>query len=452
LFGKTISWAAGVQRRKEKSDDNPDDLQQLGLNGGNVVPRTQGKYDVNGAYVEAFIPLISDIPMIQDFTIELAYRADDYSTAGKVDAFKIGANWTLNDQFRFRAVFANSVRAPDINDLFQGQAQTFTSISDPCSGLGTAAEANMDSVVVANCYSIPDIADAAINGTFNPDLGVIVPGFTYSQPDIQTISGFVGGNENLIEESADTTTFGLVWTPPYVERLSLSVDYYKIEIEDVISSVSATNLINECFETPGLNSTACVGHERFPGTGKLRYWYSFGINQSLLETEGVDVAAQYRFDSLWLVPGGLTASMLWTHRLDHTFTRTSDSTPDDFVGEVGYNDDKVKLTLVWDWNDWLFSADTTWYSSSLDDNNQTAQDYTLNAIDAITYVDLQLRYMPGETWQFYVGADNIFDQDPPYCPSCKNTTTPGSNYTGGQHRPWSSQFFYGGVKYSFGKN
>lgn len=452
LFGRDISWAAGIQRRKESSDDNPDDLQQLGLNGGNTVPRTKGKYDVTGGYVEALVPLIMDVPLIQDLTMELAYRVDDYSTAGKVDASKIGLNWTLNDQFRVRAVFADSVRAPDINDLFAGQAQTYTSIADPCGGLGSDIEATMDPIVVANCYSIPDVAASAAAGSFNPDTGQVEPGFIYSQPDIQTISGFIGGNENLDEETAETETYGIVWTPGYIDGLAVSVDYYNIEIEDVISSVSATNLINECFSTPGLDGVECAAHERFPGTGKLRYWYSFGINQSSLKSEGIDVSATYTFDNLWLIPGSLRASMLWTHRIEHTFQRTAESPEIDSVGEVGYNDDKVKLTLVWQSDKWLFSADTTYHGDALDDAQQSKTDYTLNAVDAITYVDLQLRFFPNDDWQLYLGADNVFDQNPSYCPSCKNTTVPGSNYTGGQYRPWKSRFFYGGIKYSFGKN
>ena len=451
LWDRTISWAAGYQYRGETSDDNPDDLQQLGLNGSNVVPRTQGKYNVNGVYGELVVPLISGVSLIEDLTFETAYRMDDYSTAGKVNAYKFGLNWTLNEDIRFRGVYARSVRAPDINDLFAGQAQTFTPIGDPCAGLGTDVELGMDQVVIDNCYSIPEIADAAINGSFNPDLGEVVPGFTYSQPDIQTISGFIGGNENLDEETADTQTYGVVWTPSYVEGLAVSVDYYNIKIEDVISTVSATNLINECFDTPGLASDACVGHERFPDTGKLRYWYSFGVNQSKLESEGIDVAASYRFEKLWLLPGTLSTKLLWTHRLDHTFTRTATSTPDDFTGEVGYNENKVKLTLVWENADWLVSLDNTYYGSALDDNNQTKDDYTLNHISPILYVDLQVRWFATDEWQVYAGIDNLFNQDPPYCPTCKNTTTPGSNYTGGQHRPWDSQYFYGGVKWSFGK-
>ena len=451
MFNRSFSWAAGIQHRKESSDDNPDDLQQLGLNGGNTVPRTKGKYDVLGGYAELLVPLISDVTMIQDLSLELAYRIDDYSTAGKVDAMKVGLNWTLSDQLRFRGVYAESVRAPDINDLFAGQAQTYTPIADPCGGLGSDLEASMDPIVVANCYSIPDVARAAAEGSFNPDTGVVEPGFIYSQPDIQTISGFVGGNVNLSEESAETQTIGVVWTPPYVDGLAVSVDYYNIEIEDVISTVSASNLINECFETPGLTGIECQAHERFPNTGKLRYWYSFGINQSSLKSEGVDIAASYRLNSLGPIPGSLNFSMLWTHRLDHTFQRTAESTPAEFLGEVGYNEDKVKLTVVWEGNKWLFSTDITYHGDALDDASQSKSDYTLNAVDAITYFDLHLRYFPTEDWQLYVGLDNAFDQDPSYCPTCKNEPSPGSHYTGGQYRPWGSRFVYAGVKWSFGK-
>ena len=72
--------------------------------------------------------------LIDDLTLEAAYRMDDYSTAGKVDAFKFGLNWAPTETVRVRAVFTDSVRAPDINDLFAGQAQTYVPIDDPCAG------------------------------------------------------------------------------------------------------------------------------------------------------------------------------------------------------------------------------------------------------------------------------------------------------------------------------
>ena len=143
------------------------------------------------------------------------------------------------------------MRAPSISDLYSGQAQSYTSIPDPCAGVGNPdSEPNMNPVVVANCLSDPRIAATAAAGRFDVDQNITIPGFSYSQPQLQTISGFTGGNENLGEESADTTTIGLVWTPSFVEGLAVTVDYYEIEIEDVISSVSASRLINECYSSP----------------------------------------------------------------------------------------------------------------------------------------------------------------------------------------------------------
>ena len=169
-----------MEYRDEVSEDRPDDLVQLGLHGGNRIPETKGEFDVLGIYAEIAIPLIQDVPLIEDLTLEAAYRVDDYSTAGAVDASKIGVNWKINDQFRLRGVYSQSVRAPTIDNLFAGQAQTFTAIIDPCSGVGTQAEASMNATVVANCLSIPTVAATAAAGTLNPDTGVTEPGFFYT--------------------------------------------------------------------------------------------------------------------------------------------------------------------------------------------------------------------------------------------------------------------------------
>ena len=68
------------------------------------------------------------------------------------------------------------------------------------------------------------LAATAAVGRYDVDLNETLPGFSYSQPQLQTISGFNGGNEFLTEETADTTTIGFVWTPAYVEGLALTVD------------------------------------------------------------------------------------------------------------------------------------------------------------------------------------------------------------------------------------
>jgi outer membrane receptor protein involved in Fe transport len=420
------------------------------------VPYTEGEYTVDGLYIEFLVPLVSGLPFVQDLTFETAYRVDDFSTAGNVSAAKYGLNWTINDDWRVRAVVADSVRAPNIDDLYAGNAQTYTSINDPCRNLGTDGQSS-NATVVANCLSLPDVAATAAAGTYNPDTGTVVPGFVYTQPDIQTISGFNGGNPDLEEESADTTTIGLVWTPSYVEGLAVSLDYYQIEIDNVISSVSATRLINECYESTNFpNAPQCNAHERFSGTGKLRYWYSYGINQSLYDTAGYDLAANYTFTDLGPVPGILNVKGIWTRRDNHEFQTTFASSPSQSVGNVGYNEDKVKLTLLWKYDDWIVSLDNTYLGEACDDIIYCDKDneyfYSNNPVDAYTYVDMQIRYTGVKNIQFYLGIDNLTDKQPSYAPNASNEPNPGSHYTGGQYRVWDSQYTYFGFNYKFNPN
>jgi len=450
LLGRNIQFASGFEHRRETGEDNPDDLAELGLHGSNVVPYTKGAYSVDGLYLEFLVPLVSDMPFIQDLTFETAYRQDDYTTAGKVSASKYGINWVINDDWRFRTVLADSVRAPNIDDLYAGQAQTYSSIKDPCANLGTDSQSS-NATVVANCLSLPDVAATAAAGTYNPDTGTIVPGFFYTQPDIQTISGFVGGNPDLREESAETTTIGFVWTPSFVEGLAVSLDYYEIEIEDVISSVSATRLINECYESVGLSATQCNAHERFAGTGKLRYWYSYGINQSEYNTAGYDLAANYTFTDLGPVPGILNLKGIFTRRDNHEYQTTSTSSPAQYVGNVGYNEDKMKLTMLWKHDDWVVSLDNTYLGEACDDINycDPSDDYFYknNPVDAYIYMDMQVRYSGVENMSFYLGIDNLTDEQPSYCPNCAYEPNPGSHYTGGQYRVWDSMYTYFGFNY-----
>ena len=307
----------------------------------------------------------------------------------------------------------------------------------------------MNPVVVANCLSDPRIAATAATGRFDVDLNQTIAGFSYSQPQIQTISGFIGGNENLGEESADTTTLGLVWTPSFVEGLAVTADYYKIEIEDVISSVSATRLINECYQSTNYpNVPQCDAHTRFD-TGHLRYWYSYGINQSNYYTSGYDLAVGYTFEDLGPVPGELDIRGIATFRDEHVYQTTYDSNPADFVGEVGLNDEIARINFVWTTDDWLVSLQTNYYSSALDDGLQAPDAYHLNQVDSMTYIDMQIRYDLTDNIDVYYGVDNLTDKQPPYCPTCKNEPNPGSHYTAQSYaRVWDSKFHYIGFRYN----
>src|SRR5690606_16077353 len=61
-----------------------------------------GTIRVKEAFNEWMVPLISDVPFIQQMNASLAARWADYSGSGEVWSWKYGVDWTVNDQVRLR--------------------------------------------------------------------------------------------------------------------------------------------------------------------------------------------------------------------------------------------------------------------------------------------------------------------------------------------------------------
>src|SRR5512139_2231739 len=129
------SWrvAAGAEYREEKAKQEYNEQTQAGDTLGNALSNTYGEYHVAEGYVETIVPLLKDLPFARSLDLEGAFRYGDYSTVGGVNNWKAGISWAPIDSLRFRAVYANAVRAPNISELYGGLNQTFPSgIVDPC--------------------------------------------------------------------------------------------------------------------------------------------------------------------------------------------------------------------------------------------------------------------------------------------------------------------------------
>src|SRR4029453_3847066 len=67
-----------------------------------------------------------------------------------------------------------------------------------------------------------------------------------------TAEGFSGGNPDLDPEEADPLTLGVVLTSPFsspwLNRMQVSLDWYRIEIEDAIVPVFFDEFIQRCFD------------------------------------------------------------------------------------------------------------------------------------------------------------------------------------------------------------
>ncbi|MCG8434851.1 MAG: TonB-dependent receptor, partial [Gammaproteobacteria bacterium] len=182
-----LSFAAGVETRREDGFFQPDAIVAAGDSNGIPANPTSGAYDVDEYYAELNIPLLAGKPWAELLDISVAARTSDYSTFGSDTNSKFGFRYRPNRQLLIRGTFAEGLRAPTIGELFGSQTRFDATLTDPCSApIATAA-------LAANCAS----------------LGVPA-GFVQANPQI---SVFTGGNPDLEPETSDTITIGAVYSP-----------------------------------------------------------------------------------------------------------------------------------------------------------------------------------------------------------------------------------------------
>ena len=118
-----VGAAFGVEYRKEESETKePDNAEGTFFN---ALGEDKGDFDVSEIFTEVSIPLLSDMPFVQDLVLDAAVRYADYSTIGDATSWKLGLDWTLNDELRFRLTQSEALRAPNIGEIFGAPSQTF---------------------------------------------------------------------------------------------------------------------------------------------------------------------------------------------------------------------------------------------------------------------------------------------------------------------------------------
>ena len=140
-------------------------------------------------FAEVRVPILADLPFVQNLTANGGYRSSDYDLdgVGRVETYLYGLDWRVNDSVAFRGQFQRAIRAPNIGDLYGGLQLNFQTLTDPCSSRNTA---NRTAAVRALCVA-----------TGVPAASVFTAGV---QPD-NIIPTRSGGNVDLQEETSDTT-------------------------------------------------------------------------------------------------------------------------------------------------------------------------------------------------------------------------------------------------------
>ena len=444
-----LAFAAGAEYRKEKSVDDLDELTNTGGNSGNLIPDTRGSFDVWEVYGEVNVPLLSERAFFNYLGLTGAARYSDYSTVGGVFSWNVGAEWSPVEDLRFRAVYAEANRAPNIGELFSAPSETFPSVTDPCIGVSAGGfnAATTTAAQAAACRALPGFA-ANIGQAGNPTPGA----FFYELADIQGINGFDGGNLALQEETAETLTIGGVLTPSFLPGLSLSVDYFRIKVDNAIGTTPRDVSIGQCLETG--DAAFCDNVIRSGANGRLVTVNSQLANIANLKTSGIDVALQYNTPLGFAEEDNLTLNVYYTYLIDLEQRAFVGAPLDNNRGQldgdgrlgagfkhkasarIGYEFDNV--TLSWQTN-YLGKIQDTLGGYGDPDLDR------LNRVGSYWYHDAQLRFAvdPAKQFEFYVGVDNVFDKKPPFLPSGFASSVTGTETAADTYDPFGRRWYAG---------
>lgn len=419
LPGGPLGVAIGGEYRRESSNEDFDEATNLGQTLGNQLSDTRGKFDVGEVYAEVVAPILADRPFFHALTFEGAVRYANYSTVGSVWSWKAGGDWAPIRDLRFRGVYSEATRAPNIGELFSAQSQTFPSVIDPCDqrqGEGDGAPLSLGTLSAA-CAAIPAVARAAASG-----------GFAYSTAQLQNIDGFLGGNPALREEVAKTLTLGAVASPRFLPGFSLTVDYYRIRVENAIGIIGQQTSLDECFT--GSGDAIFCGNVTRDANGFVTSVDALNLNTGSFLVSGIDTALRYGRD---LLGGRVDVDARWTHLLDQEQTSFPGGPTQKEVGQLdcyscgrlgtGFRD-KVNASVTAARDRISLNWRVTYLSPVVDDLTKDVPIRT----KAFWYHDAQLRFGLDDQQRsaFYLGVDNVFDKKPPVFGDTNLVTFPGT--------------------------
>ncbi|WP_445146297.1 TonB-dependent receptor plug domain-containing protein [Dyella sp. Tek66A03] len=440
-----LGVAVGVEHREEEGRFVPDAFNQAGLSSGLPAKTTSGKYRVNEAYLELEAPLLKDMTMARELTVNVAARYSDYNNFGNTTNGKFGIKWKPIDDLLVRGSWSQGFRAPSISNLYGGIGSSFSYYTDPCDSQNGAAAKNPP--VASRCVSGFGGQPPVAAGFQQLGQGGL-PCKTYP---CQTGYQFTtGSNPYLTPETATTRTLGLIYNPHFVEGFDVSLDWYKIDIKNVIDQDSVKDILDDCYGA-GIASR-CDRFQRNPATGVITNMFYGWTNKGWQKTEGYDFGVNYRLSTASL---GKFAARWNTTYVDYLDIKADDNPKTIVQPLTGMGPNfRIRSNLTLDWTYGIFGA--TWtmryysgmaercsYKTECNDPNHIDAfngAYPLRRVGSTTFNDVQFRWTMPWKGIIAVGANNVFDKVGPIMYS----------------KPTSSFGYYGGfdigrayyVKYS----
>jgi outer membrane receptor protein involved in Fe transport len=349
------------------------------------------------------------VPILDSLTANIAGRYDKYDDITAVDdalTKQFSLEWRPFDSLLLRGSYATSFRAPDMQMVFAEGSGSFSAAVDQ--------------------YACR--AGVGVGETLGPrTLGQCNVG---GDPTVYTIQTAVAGNTLLEEEKGTSMGYGFVWD--IVDNMSLSVDSYRLKLEDQSLQLSpATLLANEANCRIGTypdgrafehapSSVYCqnvynlVQRSGGTTTGAIQRINSAFINAALTDTSGIDASYRYRMDT----------NRFGTFNLDlaYSIILTDKYQEDDQDELFDYRDSpslynsrsRARGSLGWRYNDWSATVFGTRYGTVRNaagvSTTNAAGGYSPLRLSPYMLYNLQVAKRFGENVEATLQVANVFDR------------------------------------------
>jgi len=346
-------------------------------------PTSAGTYSRNNLAV--YVDLEADVT--DRLLLGAALRYEDFSDLGSEPTGKLSARFQITDGFALRGAASTGFHAP------------------------TPAQQNI-------IYGVTE-GDGAGNLT---ESGII--------PSYTEVAQFYGGTP-AVAEKAQSLSLGIVWE---TDRISATLDYYEITVEDRITLSGSFPITDE--QQQQLADAGFAGADSFSSI-------QFFTNDFDTKTKGLDLVVTYPFE---LGGGSSILSLLYNHtetEVTDWSSLTSDSQR--FSLENGLPQDRASLAWNHATDRWRFIARGNYYGDSVSRlfgccNLPTGTGYTL---------DLEAGFMVTDAFEIALGGMNILDSLPTDVSDEGISGAVGTRYA--PETPWSfnGAYYYARGVYAF---
>ena len=360
---------------------------------GNVI--ATGGTSGGGERKYSAIGLETVFPLTEEIELTVAGRYDNYdddSDVGGAFSPKVAATYRPTENWLFRASWAESFRAPDMQRLFGAQTRGFNDLIDTpyCESQGgTRGDA-----------SIPACVDV-----------------------VQSTPTLTGANLALKEEEGTSYNVGAVWQ--YDDMLEVEVNFFSIKLDGIVTTPARQFILDnpELFPASAIQRDENRVNPLNPGG--LSLVSATAQNLAFQKNEGIDFNITHKWD--------LAEAGQLTTRFTSTYTATFESQADPtapVVDELKDTDGRLNegpewranLNVGWAYDDLNVNAYVN-YIGDFTPDQTAAQDN----VDSWTTVNLTGRYAISDSMSVLLGINNVFDKEPPMDLSDGNSSQPFYN-------------------------